>query len=64
MVRAISGSADLKPNATRVMSLVLVLVDSMSVLERPCSIAARIRSGLVQGLVTPDVSARGCVLEG
>lgn len=33
MARAISGSADLNPNATRVMSLILVLVDSMSALD-------------------------------
>lgn len=44
IARAMSASADLKPNAIRVMSLIFVFVDSMRALERPCSIAARIRS--------------------
>ena len=37
-----SASGDLKPNAMRVMSLILVFIDSTRPLERPCSIQARI----------------------
>ena len=42
MARAMSASGDLKPNAMRVMSLILVFIDSTRPLERPCSIQARI----------------------
>ena len=44
MAMAMRGWAVWKPNATRVMRRILVLVDSMSPLERLCLIAARIRS--------------------
>ena len=40
MARAISASGERKPNAMRVRSRILVLVDSMSPWERPCSRAA------------------------
>ena len=39
-----SGSGDLKPNATLVMSRILVLTDSMRPFDGPCSIAARIEA--------------------
>jgi hypothetical protein len=39
-----SASGDLKPNATRVMSRILVFTDSMRPLDRPCSMAARIEA--------------------
>lgn len=39
-----SASGDLKPYAMRVISRILVFVDSMRPLDRPCSIAARIRA--------------------
>ena len=44
MARAMSASGERNPYATRVMSRILVLTDSMRPLESPCSIAARIRS--------------------
>ena len=39
MARAMSASADLNPNATLVMSRILVFTDSMRPLDSPCSIA-------------------------
>lgn len=42
MARAMRASGDVNPNAMRVMSLILVFIDSTRSLERPCSIAARI----------------------
>jgi hypothetical protein len=42
--RATRASGERKPKATRVISRILVLTDSMRPLERPCSIAARIES--------------------
>ncbi len=44
MARAIKGSGVANPNAIRVMSLILVLTDSIRPLDRPYSIAARIES--------------------
>jgi hypothetical protein len=41
MARTIRASGDLNPNAMRVMSLILVFIDSTRPLERLCSIAAR-----------------------
>jgi hypothetical protein len=41
MARAMRASTFLKPNAMRVRSLILVLVDSIRALERPwCSVAS------------------------
>ena len=42
MARAMRASGDVKPKAMRVMSLILVFIDSTRPLESPCSIAARI----------------------
>ena len=47
MARAIRGSGFAKPKAMRVMSRILVLTDSMSPLDRPCSMAARIWGGVL-----------------
>ena len=42
MARAISVSGDVKPKAMWVISRILVLIDSMLLLESPCSIEPRI----------------------
>lgn len=42
MARAIRASGDRNPMAILVISRILVLTDSVSPLDRPCSIAARI----------------------
>ena len=42
MARAIRASGDVKPKAMRVMSRILVFIDSTRSLERPCSIEAKI----------------------
>ncbi len=42
MAKAMRASGERNPNATRVISRILVLTDSMRPFERPCSIAARI----------------------
>ncbi len=42
MARAISALGDVKPKAMRVISRILVLIDSILLLESPCSIEARI----------------------
>lgn len=44
MARAIRASGDLNPKAMRVMRRILVLPDSISPLDSPCSIAARMAS--------------------
>ena len=44
MAKAMRASGDLNPKATRVISRILVLTDSMRPLDRPCSIAARIEA--------------------
>lgn len=46
MARAMRASGERNPNAIRVMRRILVLTDSMRPLDRPCSIAARIRYGV------------------
>ena len=42
IARAMRASGDVNPKAMRVMSLILVFIDSTRPLERPCSMAARI----------------------
>ncbi len=42
MAKAFRASGDVKPKAMRVISRILVLMDSMRPLESPCSIDARI----------------------
>ena len=42
MAMAMSASGERNPKATRVMRRILVLTASISPLDRPCSIAARI----------------------
>ena len=42
MARAMRASGDLNPKAMRVMSRILVFMDSMRPLESPCSMDARI----------------------
>ena len=44
MARAMSASGDANPKAMRVMSRILVFMDSMRPLDRPCSMEARIAS--------------------
>ena len=42
MARAMSVSGDVNPKAMRVMTLILVFIDLIRPLERPCSMEARI----------------------
>ena len=44
IARLIKASGDLNPNATRVINLILVFMDSTRPLLNPCSIEARMES--------------------
>ena len=59
MASAMSASGDLKPNAMRCSSLILVLVDSMSALERTVECATSRGFGAAAGQGDASVSSVG-----